>query len=340
MYKLRPEFCLFYSSFLQDIRSFFKKQGFLELETPLLTSTASVEAYLDSFRIQRAKLHKSPHIVAEQEYRTYLITSPENHLKGLLAHLRRNIYQIAHCFRSGDLGPLHMEEFLMLEWYFMHRDEFAMMEHCAKLLSFLSKGKYSRCRLRKKDFARRSVKSALEEYAKCSWEREDLEKTLRKHGLQEKLEKEAEKEASEKNAEKSYSDLFFSVFLNLVEPHLGKKGPEFLYHYPPELSAFSQVEKGYARRFELYWKGLELLNGYYELTQKEDYSRRFAEENSLRKKIGKEAMPPDESLLRDLERCQGLPECSGVALGLDCLFLALLDEKKLSSVYNYDSPLV
>ena len=326
MYTLRPEFCLLYSSFLQDIRSFFKKQDFLALETPLLASTASIEAHLDSFCVHRAKPPKSAHIPKDQEFRAYLVTSPENRLKGLLSRLRSNVYQIAHCFRSGELGPLHMEEFLMLEWYLVDADEFALMEQCAELFRFLSRKDYSHSRLKKKNFSRRSVRSVLKEYASCGWEREDLERTLRKHGLK-----------KEDSKELHYSDLFFSVFLNLVEPHLGKEGPEFLYHYPPELSAFSQVENGYARRFEIYWKGLELANGYYELRQKEDYLKRFAEENTLRKELGKESISPDKSLLEDLDFCQGLPECSGIALGLDRLFLALLNEKKLSAIYDYFS---
>ena len=334
MYTIRPEFCILYSSFLQDIRTFFKRQGFLELETPLLNSTGNVEAYLDSFRVQRANTRKSTHIPVKQKFSAYLITSPEYRLKSILAHLRCNLYQIAHCFRAGDLGPLHMEEFLMLEWYFINADEFALMEQCAKLLSFLSRGKYSRRRLKKnKSFSVRSVRSVLQEYASCSWEREDLEKALIKNKL---IKAKAELSSPEhRPIDMNYVDLFFTVFLNLVEPHIGKDGPEFLYHYPPQLSAFSQIEKGYARRFELYWDGLELANGYYELRQKEDYLRRFAEENSLRKELGKEVMSPDEAFLNDLELCQGLPECSGVALGLDRLFLALLNEKKLNSVYTY-----
>lgn len=333
MYSIRPEFCILYSSFLQDIRAFFKRQGFLELETPLMSSTANVEAYLDSFQVLgKEKFRKSAHTAPHSRSKAYLITSPEYHLKILLAHVRRDLYQIAHCFRAGDLGPVNMEEFMMLEWYLTNADEFELMDQSAELLRFLSRGRYSHCKLeQKKNFLRRSVRSVLEEYAGCGWEREDLEEAL----LKNKLIQTGQKPSKDTCKKMNYADLFFSVFLNLVEPHLGKDGPEFLYHYPPALSAFSQVEKGYARRFELYWNNLELANGYYELRRKEDYIKRFAKENALRKELDKESVSPNETFLDHLEQCQGLPRCSGIALGLDRLFLALLNEKKLSSVYAY-----
>ncbi len=334
MYNIRPEYCFSYASFLRDIRSFFIGQGFLEVETPLLGRTGSVEAHLDSFQVSRGGVRKSPHAPAptkgKNDWAGYLITSPEYRLKALLPHLDCNIYQIAHCFRAGDIGKLHLEEFLMVEWYLLGADEFALMDQCEQLLKFLVQRDYS-CVF---DFGeqqqrplRRSVSAVMQEYAGCDCTRQQLETCLAKF-----------KAFTVDSPEQlNYSDLFFTVFLNLVEPHLGKSGPEFIYHYPKQLSALSQVDGDYARRFELYWHGVELANAYYELISKQDYLKRFAEENQLRKDLGKKQMDLDQDLLSSLEI--GLPECSGIALGLDRLFLLLIgqEQKGLGEIYERGS---
>ncbi len=330
MCTIRPEYCEFYHSLLQDIRYFFKKQNFLEVETPLLNQSGNVEAYIDSFHVFRKNAHKSPQKKKEEKLAGYLITSPEYKLKSILASLRRDLYQIAHCFRSGDIGDFHLEEFLMLEWYKINADEFALMKQCEDLLHSIKISSFpnnSKKPVKQTlSFSKRSLYAILQEYVGCGWERENLEQTLIAKHLP----------GYRDARQMPYSDLFFTVFLNLVEHHLGKDGPEFIYHYPPELSAFSKVENGYARRFELYWNGLELANGYYELTKREEYEQRFFEENTLRKRLKKETMVPDRDFCDTLENNQGLPECSGIALGVDRLFLLLLGEKNLKAIYKYE----
>ena len=314
MYILRPEFTVPYSRFLQEIRNFFQNQDFIEVETPLLYDTTNIEIFIKAFSVDALK---SP---------AYLITSPEFALKSQLAYLKRNIYQIAHCFRNENRGPLHMQEFLMLEWYFVGANEFQLMKQCEVFLQKLARSRLFPTQLDISDtFPRRSVASLLEKYAQCTWERVSLEKKL----------EEIPFVTQEKPSTFLYEDLFFLVFLHFVEPHLGKEGPEFVYHYPPKLSAYSVLEKGFARRFELYWNSVEIANAYYELRTKEEYIHRFEEQNKVREKIGEEKLKINQNFIQALEKYGDLPEASGIALGLDRLFMMFLGYKSLLDLYIY-----
>ncbi len=324
MYTIRPKFAHSYASFLQDIRHFFQEEGFLEVDTPLLNSYGSVEAYLDSFLVLQDSPAKSPYGIGREKEISYLITSPEYRLKALLSQLRCNIFQIAHCFRPGDIGDIHKEEFLMLEFYLLDADEFKLMELCERLLIFLYKrqAKPKKVRLRP-PFSRRSMKNLLSRYAQCSWDRSELEERLRLIGIPEHGDLK----------DLSYSDLFFTAFLNLIDPNLSDSNPIFVYHYPPQLAAFSQIQNGYARRFELYWQGVELANGYYELRTKQEYLERFQQEQELRIELGKMPIAIDQDLIKSLER-KDLPECSGLSLGIDRLFLIFTGEYNFESIWK------
>ncbi|MCB1315091.1 MAG: hypothetical protein KDK27_04010 [Leptospiraceae bacterium] len=309
-----------FASLLRQIRHFFQSErDYLEVESRLLRSTGSFEAHLDSFSVIRSGVRKSPLGIKSQsgDRAGYLITSPEYGLKAALAGLRSSCFQIAHCFREGDQGDWHREEFLMLEWYRVQADEFDLMRECFDLLQALSP---NRSLIMRKS----SVRELLQRHVGIGdWEPETLAQVVRSMGSQ-----------LADTPETEYDDLFFFVFLNKVEAHLGKDGPEFVYHYPPALSALSRVQNGVARRFELYWKGVELANGYYELRNADDYIRRCAEENSRRRRLGKTEMDLDPEMLGALRKAEqehgsGLPECSGIALGLDRLFMVLADTPNL-----------
>lgn len=316
--------------FRSAVRAFFDGQGFLEVETPLLNTHGAVEAHLDSFAVRRSGIRKSPEAPESVDARAgFLITSPEYNMKILLTELRRSIYQIAHCFREGDTGRIHAEEFLMLEWYLVGADEFALMEQCETLFRRLGTDfavPEIAAQLPAGAFPRRRVLDLLIEFADVhSFAREDLVRCVTKHRL-----------AGDGRALAGwlYDEIFFTVFLNLVEPHLGQGVPEFVFDYPPELAALARVEDGRARRFEIYWNGLELANGYFELTDPVELRRRFDCENDLRRKLGKPAMEPDRGLLAALEE-RGLPECSGIALGLDRLLAAFRSAAAIKDVGNF-----
>lgn len=326
---LAPDMYLAHSQYLQAVREFFRTRHFLEVETPLLNRHGAVEVHLDSLSVQRGGIRKSPeapgdHATSQTSSAGYLITSPEYNLKIVLSELQRSLFQIAHAFREGDIGQIHSEEFLMLEWYLVGADEFALMDQSEELLRFLSGLDFSNITFAPTEFRRRSVSELLQTHADCpDFSREALVIALERHDLLGTEEKRAPQEIP-------YEDLFFSLFLNRVEEHLGQDGPEFVFDYPPELAALSQIRDDRARRFEIYWQRVELANGYFELTDPQEQRRRFTAENQNRQRAGKPEMQPDPSFLAALDR--GLPECSGIALGLDRLFMLLRGGTTLAEV--------
>ncbi|MEQ9362992.1 MAG: EF-P lysine aminoacylase EpmA [Leptospirales bacterium] len=329
---LTPDLYEAHSEYLRAVRDFFQRAGFLEVETPLLNRHGAVELHLDSLSVQRRGLRKSPEAPRDPTDRSpnfagYLVTSPEYNMKIVLSELRRSIFQLAHSFREGDIGQIHSEEFLMLEWYLVGGHEFALMDQCEEFLQYLSEQPFSRVRLPETKFRRRRVSELLQTHANCpGLSRAELLAALDRQNLLNPADRERPESIP-------YEDLFFSLFLNRVEEHLGVDGPEFVYDYPPELAALSRVENGRARRFEIYWRRVELANGYFELTDPVEQRRRFALDNQNRRRAGKPEMEADPAFLAALER--GLPECSGIALGLDRLFMLLRNARTLAEVSMY-----
>lgn len=308
------------------VRRFMEERQVLEVETPLLGPHGTVEPFLDPFCVQRRARRKGPQ---QKQTDAYLITSPEYNLKILLGDLRRDVFQIAHCFREGDDGPLHSEEFLMLEWYRMGFDEHQLMHETAELLQQLSielplpaaKAPAPTT------IVSQSVSEIFQQFVGCGLTRGELETALTQNRLL---------GSGEDVQSLRYDELFFSLFLNKIENQLGQNCLHFLYDYPPELAALSTIEHGRARRFELYWQGVELANGYYELRDATEQQRRFAEENNLRRSMGKPAMAPDQQFVQAL--ADGLPACSGIALGLDRLLMVLWGASDLSEVSPFVMP--
>ncbi len=328
MFYLRTEYHQPLSLFLEKVRLFFKEKNYWEIETPLLQHSASVEAHLDSLKVFRSNQMKG---LADPSFPQgpllgYLITSPEYSLKAVLADLRRSIFQIAHSFRSGDVGALHHEEFLLLEWYGVGMDEFQMMKFCESFLNTMCQLPFSAIKYTEPLNVKYStVSSLLKEYAQCTWVREELEKKVIELKVTD----------ASKIGDWHYDDLFFSVFLNLIEPHLGIDGPEFVYHYPIELRALSQIERNYSRRFEIYWKGIELANGYFEITDPQEYTQRFHEENNIRFMLKKERINEPAYFFEKLRKNKGLPLSTGVAMGLERLFVLVLGLKNFEDVFEY-----
>ena len=327
MYFLRTEYLHTFSLFLKEIRSFFNNLNYIEIESPLLQKSQSVEAYLDSMQVERTKLKKNQiknNYFNKKDF-AYLITSPEYTLKAILAELKTSLFQIAHVFRSGDYGPIHLEEFLLLEWYSVNLNEFELMDLCEKFFIKISNLEFSKNKISNNyKFKRSSVKSLFEKYANCLLDRISLEeKAISLNLTKPKLVKNW-----------AYTDLFFSVFLNFIEPHLGKDGPEFVYHYPKELRAFSKIENDYCKRFEIYWNEIELANAYNEIQSFEEYKQRFKEENLERKKLKKSIVNEHKFFFKKLELFKTLPLSSGIALGLDRLFMLLMKEKNFKELYE------
>ncbi|WP_341853228.1 EF-P lysine aminoacylase EpmA [Leptospira kmetyi] len=311
MNELSREMLVKRSKFLSAIRRFFEERNYLETDTPFLKAVPSMEPYLDPFLV---------HSPSKKE-KGYLITSPEYSLKEILSKGLERIYEIAHTFRSGEEGsPYHSAEFLMLEFYTVGMKLDGLMDFCTELLEFLDR-EFHPFGFDPKNVRRISVENALKEFAGCGISKEELDRTISLNKL------------SEIPAEKrAYEDSFFIVFLNLVEAHL-PKGFTFLYDYPPELAALSKIESGFGKRFELYYGNLELGNAFQELTDPIEQISRFRSEQELRKNLGKEVFEIDRGLERALE--EGIPECSGISIGLDRLLLCILGGKSLREISPY-----
>ncbi|PJZ70775.1 EF-P lysine aminoacylase GenX [Leptospira perolatii] len=304
------ETIIYRSKFLNAVRKYFCSKGFLEIDTPALKKIPSMEPHLNPFEVSSPSGNESG----------YLISSPEYSLKITLSAGIEKVYEIAHTFRSGELGSkVHTAEFLMLEFYECDADLSKMMNRTEDLIR--SVAKELDILLDKRPFSRKPVKDLLKEYANCTWDREDLERRI----VEQKL-------SSIPLSELLYEDCFYLVFLNLVEPSLQKEY-QFIYDYPPEMAALARIENGVAKRFEMYFGNLEICNAFDELQDPREQRIRFEHEQRIRQTLGKKIFPIDMMFLEALER--GIPNCSGNALGLDRLFLTLLGEDSLSQVSPY-----
>ncbi|MBE0485562.1 EF-P lysine aminoacylase EpmA [Marinobacter sp.] len=281
---------------LAFVRGFFAEREVLEVETPLLGRHGVTDVNLEGIAAQ---------VEVAGVCGGWLQTSPEYHMKRLLAAGFGSIFQVARVFRNGERGRRHNPEFSMLEWYRVGLDDTALMAEVADLV--------------------------------CGWldcERPDVltyrdalrviagfdPMTISDHDLYQYCEQWLE---PEQLAGMSRDDCLDLVMSFRVEPELGQKRPVFITRYPASQAALARVssDDGYpvAHRFELYIKGIELCNGYWELTDPAEQRERFIADNRQRRASGKPEMMVDQAFLAGLDA--GLPECSGVALGLDRLLM-------------------
>lgn len=291
---------------LSRVRDFFAKREVLEVETPVLSLACGTDPNLDYFSTT-----SSP--------KFYLMTSPEFHLKRLLAAGFGDVYSIARSFRTDESGAKHNPEFTMIEWYRVGMSMETLMEEvesfCSEILNLSVKAKRTR------------YADAFLEYAGIdAFDENPLhwEECCKKHGIPL-----FETEVFNIEEWRDY------VMACIVEQALDKENGEFIYDYPASQAALAKIHtasdgKMYADRFELYLGGMELCNGYCELTNATEQAERFKEDLALRKKMGKELPKEDRRFLDALEH--GLPECSGVALGFDRLVMLALSKKDIREV--------
>jgi elongation factor P--(R)-beta-lysine ligase len=285
-------------------RDFFSAGGYLEVETPILEPHGSLEAYIDPF---------TSTLISPDEKKKdtlYLSVSPENSMKKLLAADLSRIFEIKKCFRNReDLSSKHHSpEFTMLEWYRKGADYKNIMTEMRDLITVITERFGIRIAL--SDWQTITVKEAFLKYASVdfdgysSWD--DLISTAKSKGY----------------PAANLDDAFYLIFLNEVEPHLGKEHPLFLIDYPTFQAAFAvkKPDRKYAERFELYWRGMELANGYTELIDPKEQVQRYKENTVIRKANGLSIHPHDKAMISSLSNI-GL--CGGVALGLDRLLMTL-----------------
>lgn len=285
---------------LAAIRAFFAERDVLEVETPILSSATATDPHLDSL----ATRYTGPGAAAGQTL--YLQTSPEFAMKRLLAAGSGPIYQLGKAFRNGEAGRRHNPEFTLLEWYRPGFDLRALMDEVEALIASLLGTPASE---------RLSYAEAFIRYAGINPHAATVAE-LKRLATIKKLSESLRLAGDDRDG---WLDLLLT---HLVEPHLGKERPVFIFDYPPSQAALARIRPGnpsVAERFELYIDGIELANGYHELGDAREQQRRFEADWERRRSAGLPDTPVDGYLLAALEH--GLPDCSGVALGVDRLVM-------------------
>jgi len=304
------------AQYLADVRLFFAERDVWEVETPILSQAAPTAPYLDSFTTDYRPIGTQ----AKQTY--YLQTSPEFSMKRLLAADSGAIYQIARVFRNGEQGRLHSPEFTMLEWYRPELTLPQLMDEVNVLLrQVFNIEPVIRLSYRSvfEFFLKINVFNCTDEVIKnCALER------ISSLPIDLELDRDG------------WLELLMSY---IIEPRLAAMAmPLFIYDFPASQAQLAKLKKDssgnqVADRFELYIDGVELANGYNELLDADELRQRFEADNQLRKQQNKAEIPLDEHLLAAMQN--GLPECSGVALGLDRLIMLVLNQTKLSEVNSF-----
>lgn len=312
---LRSERWALRSQFFRAVRDFFHSRNYIEVETPLLCPGLIPEPFMDYFAVQRPENLKVPF----SHQREFLPASPEANLKAILSRTGQSIFEISHSFRAGERSALHTEEFLLLEWYMTGANLNQLMQEALLLILHLGQTlKYEPL-----PAARQwSIDQLFAHFCGIDLDYRSLSAYIEKERL-----------GSNKGR---YDELFFLVFLHCIEPHLGHDTIDFIYDYPVELSALATIEENRARRCEIYWKGIELANGYQELLDHTEQEQRFLEADRLRQELGRPEIPRNasfESLWQSLET-----PVAGIAMGIERLLMIFSGETSLGTVSPFYRP--
>lgn len=303
---------------LENIRLFFKNRGCLEVETPVLSQSATCDLFIDSFSTSQFG----------KNY--YLHTSPEFAMKRLLASGSGDIYQIAKVFRQEESGQRHNPEFTLLEWYRLGFNDQDLIAEVTALINILftanKKTEFQVESLSYRDCFLQTV--SLNPHSASILQ---LQRCAEKYNLHNTLSAQDNK------------DRWLELLLSCVIEKELSGSPDipkmtFLYDYPASQASLARIEKNQygeavAKRFELYLGGMELANGFYELDNAAEQLQRFEYDNLQRKKIGKKQLPIDQNLIAALEH--GLPSCAGVALGIDRLLMLMLGKSHIDNVLSF-----
>jgi lysyl-tRNA synthetase class 2 len=329
------------SRLLRGMRDFFDQAGFFEVETPLLSQDIVVDAWLEPFVADWLPLgtdwshHREPR---------FLQTSPEFAMKRLIAAGADAIYQLGKVFRNGEVGRMHNPEFTMLEWYRRGDDLVELMRFTELLVQQVftlgaqwpsgasevsSGGKSLVARvLEPAGFERLTYQAAFLRETGCCPLSSSLE-SLQAIAAARRLVPPPGLAGDDRDGWLNY------LLAELIEPQLGRMRPTFLTNYPASQAALARLAPDglTCERFELYIDGIELCNGYDELTDAGALRARIRGQAALRHAAGLRPLPDESRLLRAMER--GLPDCSGNALGVDRLVMLALGQKKLADVISF-----
>ncbi len=302
---------------LQQIRTFFAKRNVVEVETPVLAQGTVTDVYLDALT---CKYHFLADSTADQSVDLYLQTSPEFHMKRLLAAGYGCIYSIGKAFRHEEAGRHHNPEFTMLEWYRIGFNQFDLMSEVYELLKAILGCKRPLFTSYQAIFIK---KLSIDPLTASFTELAELLDAHNKH-------------ADWLIAQKDTDALLQFIFSELIEPTIGIEQPQFIYNFPiaqASLAKVSDEEPRTAQRFECYYQGIELVNGFTELTDANEQIVRFEQDNKKRLALGLKARPIDKHFIDALTH--GLPQCAGVALGIDRMVMLALDCQQINETISF-----
>ena len=317
----RMEFLQTRHQIIHGIRKWFDQQNFIETETPLLVSAPSPEAQLFPVKTEKG----------------YLITSPEYQMKRLLVGGFDKIFQITRCFRDAENSPQHNPEFTMLEWYRTYQPLERLMTDIEQFVLHFSDSVKSNLLSKKiplPPWPRKSVSALFKKHIGIKLDGSETSYELRKKAElsgHEKLFHDLP-DSSKLTDSLAYEQTFFRLW-NYIQNRFSQSTPVFVFDWPLPLASLARknpMRKEFAERVELYVNCMELANGFAELTDPIEQRRRFEQDLKNRKSEERETVPLDKKLLKSLE--QGLPECSGMALGIDRLIMWLCGTDNIQDV--------
>lgn len=298
------------AAMLAAARGFFSNRKVLEVDVPSCTSSACIDENIDLLKV-----------VDGQGVTRYLQSSPEYGMKRLLTEGIGDIYQIGHVFRDGEVGARHNPEFTMVEWY---RCGFTIEQLVAETASFIE------LFLGQQPCSILTYRDAMQTYAGIDYVHADekqLLQCIKRHDIQ----------LSDELAAGSKDDLLNILIGSVVEPHLGRRQLTAIIDFPATQCALAEIEinddVSVAKRFEFYYEGNELANGYQELRDPQEQKARLEKANSARLKKGKEALPLDPFFLKALAK--GYPPCCGVAVGFDRLMMLRHNAAHIKDIIPY-----
>ncbi len=318
------------SAIIRAVREFFWQQDFMEAETPLAVKIPSQEPYLHFCKTVISDPYNTV-------YPFYLRTSPEFALKKMLAAGYKRLFEIGKCFRNQEqFGGTHNPEFTMIEWYRAPGTLLEIMDDVERLFRYVAQ------QLGKTVLAHKGCAVSVEGV----WERKSIKALWQQYiqvNLDEFLETVPLVQLSKKLGlatlpDDSYEDLFFRIFLNCVEPYLGKDRPIFVYDFPARLCSLSILtsDPRYAERFELYIAGMEVANAFGELLDPKKQQINLEHDQNMRQLLKKETWPVDQDFIAALRSgaMEGgnLSTAAGIAMGIDRMVVLCTGAKDINEV--------
>jgi len=306
---------------LRAIRDFFYARKFVEVEAPHIVKLAGQEPNI-------APMQLSVHDEKTYIHDAYLHTSPEYSMKKMIAAGMGDIFYLGKCFRDFEsFGGLHNPEFTMLEWYEVGKNMFDVMETVEELLSFiLNKKEIGNWKLETGTFERIHMRELWKKYVGVNLDNYLTVEEMRRLCV--------EKDCIPVEDER-YEELFYRIFLRDIEPALKERGTIIVHHYPAQMASLAKLsheDPRYAERFEVYIDGIEIANAFSELTDADEQMQRLQKEREERMRDSKTVYNID---IEFIDALRVMPECAGIALGVDRLVQILLGCKNIDDVVPF-----